>query len=354
MKVAITGYYGTGSSAVLDLLSEYSCCSEGGLSSYEHVPLYFPDGLFDLEHKLLYGNDLHRSDEAIKSFRKAMYNLNDTDFGWYGSYKKLYGDKFKNIVDAFLESITQYTYEGVWYNYYRNSHFELKKFVKDCVKTFLPGKYIVGSFGRTMPELIEQTMELSFVSEEFFFKQSRKFIREYCEMINRDNAQILLLDHLMFPHNAYKIDRYFDDDFRLIIVERDIRDMFTLCKYVWPRMGIKAPYPVEPEAFLQLWTNMRAAERKTDNPHVLRIHFEDLIYKYDESVAKIESFLQMSPEQHVRKKTRFVPEKSINNTQNFRIQEEWDKEVKVFSGRTEDMYEFPYERKANIEDTFDN
>lgn len=354
MNIAITGYYGTGSSAVLDLLAEYDSCTEGGLHSYEHVPLYFPGGLFDLEHKLLYGNDPHRSDEAIKSFRKAMYDLNDKDFNWFGSYRKMYGEQFKNIVDDFIESITQYSCPGEWYNYYTDGGFSLKKFIMDCIKLLIPGKKIDYKFGQMPPSLIRRQMEFSYISEDEFYACARQFIKRYCDMINRDRSTVLLLDHLLFPHNAYKISKFFDDDFRLIVVERDVRDMFALCKHVWPTRGFLPPYPTDPQDFLTLWTNMKRAERKTDDPHVLYVQFEDLIYKYEETVARIEAFTGLTPAQHIHPRTRFIPENSINNTQNFRIEKEWEQEVECFVGRTDEIYDFPYLRKADLKDTFDD
>lgn len=354
MNVAITGYYGTGSSAVLGLLSEYEGCSEGGLHPYEHIPLYTPDGLFDLEHKLLLGNDVHRSDEAIKRFRRAMYRLNDNYYAWFGSYRDLFGDRFRQIVDTYLGAITQYTCPGEWYDYYQASRFSPKKLLKDCVKTLLPGKTVRGPFGKEPPKVRTQQMELSFLTPQEFYDHSKQFIRDYCAMVNRDNSPVLLLDHLLFPHNAYKIDNYFDDDFRLIIVERDVRDMFVLCKYVWARMGIQSPYPSDPEAFLQLWNAMRASEQRLDHPHILRVQFEDLIYDYDRTVAKIEAFVGLRPEQHIRPKESFDPAKSINNTQNFRIEPQWEAEIASFEGRTPDIYPFPYLRTPDIRDTFDN
>ena len=354
MNIAITGYYGTGSSAVVDLLAEYTGCSEGGLHSYEHIPLYVPDGLFDLEHKLLLGNDLHRSDEAIKAFRKAMYALNDNNHGWFGSYNYHYNDEFKQIVDRFIDKLVQYRHSGQWYHYYEKPRFSPVKFAKDCIKTLLPNKEVPGDFGKVSRIPPEQTMELSFISEEDFFRHARQFIKEYFAMINSDGAEHLILDHLVFAHHGYKIDRYFDDDFRLIIVDRDVRDLYVLCKYVWPRMNISAPYPREKDAFLTLWNRIRAAERPVQSDKVLRVHFEDLIYRYDETVARIERFVGLSPEQHIAPKSRFDPSRSINNTQNFRIRPEWTEETADIPERTQDIYDFPYERIADINDTFDN
>ncbi len=354
MIIAITGYYGTGSSAVLDLLSEYEGCSEEGLRSYEHVPLYFPNGLFDLELKLLYGNDPHRSDEAIKSFRKAMHELNIQNFGWFATYREKFGPRFQEIVDEFIDSIVQFKCKGEWYNYYTKPKFNLIKFAKDCIKTVLPGKEVYGEFGKPLPKLTVNEMELSFISPEDFYACAKKFIYNYLGMLGADKTPVLLIDHLLFPHNAYRIKNYFDDDFRLIVVERDVRDMFALCKYVWTSRGFTSPYPTEPEAFLTHWTNMKKAERKTDDPRVLYLQFEDLVYRYDETVAKIETFAGLSPEKHLRPKTRFIPENSINNTQNFRIEEAWEKEVEIFYGKTDNIYDFPFERKAKLKDTFDD
>lgn len=353
MKIAITGYYGTGSSAIVDLLAEYEGCSEGSLRNYEHIPLYVPDGLFDLESKLLYNNDLHRSDEAIKSFRKAMYRLNDEYQGWFGSYKYHYGNQFREITDRFIDKLVQYRHSGQWYDYYEKPKFSAVKFAKDCIKTCLPGKEIQGVFGMVNRIPPERTMELSFISPEDFYCHARQFIKEYCDMIAGDHKGDLILDHLVFPHHAYKMDRFFDDDFRLIIVDRDVRDLYVLCKYVWPRLNVSAPYPREKDAFLTLWNRIRGAERPCDSEKVLRVHFEDLIYRYEETVARIEAFVGLTPEQHIAPKSRFDPARSINNTQNFRIRPEWTAEVADIPEKTRDIYDFPYERIADINDTFD-
>lgn len=354
MIVAVTGYHGTGSSAVLDLLVEYEGCSECGLRSYEHVPLYFPNGLFDLEHKLLLGNDPHRSDEAIKSFRGAMYELNRQKFGWMGTYQQYFGNAFKDNVDEFIANITQFKCNGLWYNYYKRGNLTPVKLLKDCIKTLIPGREIYGDFGREPPQLLKQELEISFVTEQEFFSHAKRFVRNYCDMVNRDNVPTLLIDHLLFPHNAYKVEKYFDDDFRLIVVDRDVRDLFVLCKYVWAGMGFDSPYPTEAEAFLQHRINMKRAERRTDDPRVLYINFEDLIYRYDETVAQIEKFVGLTPEQHLHPRTRFIPENSINNTQNFRIEEAWENEVALFEEAGVELYPFPYERKTQLEKTFDN
>lgn len=67
-KIVIpTGYMGSGSSAVTDLLSEidgYSCTN----GNFEYVFMHCPNGVFDLEDKLLKGNNDLRSDESFRHF----------------------------------------------------------------------------------------------------------------------------------------------------------------------------------------------------------------------------------------------------------------------------------------------
>ena len=107
MNIAVTGYFGSGSSAVLDLLCEFDSVTTGlpdNIKSFEHTTLYQPGGIFDLEDKLLLGNDIHRSDEAIRTFKTEMMRLNDNNFGWFGSFKEMFGDEFEkitNILEAY-------------------------------------------------------------------------------------------------------------------------------------------------------------------------------------------------------------------------------------------------------------
>ena len=111
-------YMGSGSSAVTDLLKEYEGINTKN-SDFEYVFLYAPDGLFDLEYKLLYNNNAIRSDEAIKNFRKLMEKLYHYD-GWgIANYKDKISDNFMNVVEYYLDSIITSKYQGIWY-YHKN------------------------------------------------------------------------------------------------------------------------------------------------------------------------------------------------------------------------------------------
>ena len=79
--VITTGYMGSGSSAATDLISEFRGYDFNN-GDFEYVLLHCPDGLFDLEDKLLLGNTAIRSDEAIHRFLECAKTLYDTKNYW--------------------------------------------------------------------------------------------------------------------------------------------------------------------------------------------------------------------------------------------------------------------------------
>ena len=86
------GYMESGSSAVTDLIKEYENVNND-YNYLEYVFLHCPDGVFDLEDKLLIGNNAIRSDEAIHSFLMRMKELYSKKYWWVGNYCKIGGGK---------------------------------------------------------------------------------------------------------------------------------------------------------------------------------------------------------------------------------------------------------------------
>ena len=109
INVAVTGYFGTGSSAVVDLLKEYENVRVVPFEnqSYEHNVLYHHGGLYDVCTLLSRGNTLYTSDKVISTFITEMKRLNDYNYVWFGSYQKMFGNKFMDLVYEFVESIAE-------------------------------------------------------------------------------------------------------------------------------------------------------------------------------------------------------------------------------------------------------
>ena len=170
--------------------------------------------------------------------------------------------------------------------------------------------------------------------------------------INGNND--MLMDQLLLPHNLYRMENYFDDNAKVIVVERDPRDVFILNKYIWAQNNFGVPMPYEVNEFCKYYKGMRESEKPTNSKKVLRINFEDLIYKYDETVKKVMKHLDFSEQMHVNKKTRFNPDLSIKNTQIFNSSHKYDEEMKIIEGELKEyLYDFPYVLENEIENTME-
>lgn len=351
MNVIAVGYSGTGSSAILHLLSEYQGFDIAIKGSYEHVLFYIPDGLFDLEDRILRNNSIHMFDGAINRFYSAMKRLNDNDFGWFGGYKRKYGNQFMQIVDCFIEEITQYKFEGYWSDdfCYRAS---VKALLKDSVKK-LCGKE-TGKYGYNLDRFGDGIVRYSFITSDQFYISAKKFVKSYCDMIRMGRKESLLWDQLILPQNLYRLDQYFEDT-KVIVFDRDPRDMYVLSKYVWPTIVNSAHlFPTNPKEFVDYYKSLKNSELPYTGSNVLRLHFEDLIYQYEITVRKIEEFLEIAPVYHTKVQEVFKPDVSIKNTQNFRMKPSWIDEVQIIEEQmVNEIYPFPYVITNKMSETSD-
>lgn len=340
-KIAITtGYMGSGSSAITDLLSEFDDYNVNN-RDFEYVMLHCPDGLFDLEDKLLNGNNALRSDEAICRFEKCMKILYDTKNFWPGMYKKRVSVKFEDITEKFVETLLDFKFDNNIYWYFQqvpdNVILQMVNYLKRLLKV-LP---IHNTSNR--PTLKYKGMKISYPTPEEFYKSAKKYLNDFYSLLGYAEHN-LLLDQFLLPHNLFRINNYFDENVRIFVVDRDPRDVFVLNKYVWLKKGCPIAYPIDVKDFCKYYKKMRHSERLLDDRRVLRIHFEDLIYNYENSVVKICNFLDLKKEGHTRKKEKFDPQKSINNTQVFRNFYNCGDEIFLIEKELSNyIYAFPYD-----------
>lgn len=340
-----TGYMGSGSSAVTDLISEFKDCQNEN-KSYEYVLLHCPNGLFDLEDKLLIGNNAIRSDEAIRSFELQMNKLYNKKFWWVGNYEKIIGPNFKNITNKFISNIEQFNFYGYWY---MHEEVDTKMFFKLLLRK--PLKIL--TFNKVKFNKIlkyKDGMRISFIKPSDFYKSSHEYIYSVVEEIGKGKENIII-DQFLLPFNLHRVDNYFDDKLKVIAVERDPRDVFIINKYIWQEKQICVPVPLDVHEFCKFYKNMRESELPTDSNKVYRVKFEDLIYNYDEELEKITKFLGFTKKDHINKKTRFNPDISIKNTQLFR-KEEYREETKIIEKELKKyLYDFPYEINNDVKKT---
>jgi len=345
LYVAVTGYYSTGSSALIDLLKEYDdvAIASPVRGDYEHMAFFSHGALYDLSAILLNPScSVYNSDMAINGFIDAAKRLNDNDFGWFGSYKKYYGDSFMEITMRFVEAISKKKdrrsaahIEKVRFSFVKAA---LQLAAKVCYKrpiTKLGRKYVYDA----------NCGYYSMPSKETFCEAAKRYTKDYMEMCAKE-ARINVFDHLVWPQQSNSITDFMPENFKVIVLDRDPRDVYLLNKYYWhkpPVSTAKPYYPTDCKEFCEEWKNTIQKRQSTEK--ILYLHFEDMIYRYDETVERVEAFLGLSEKKHVKKKTTFKPDSSIENTQVYLVNKEWEEEIKfMYDSISEYFYDFPYER----------
>lgn len=355
-RIAVTGYYGTGSSAVVDLLSEVSNvkCALG--SRYEHTNLNCAGGLFDLEARLFHENSNYfNRDIALNDFYNEMLKQYRYNFGWYGSYKKNIGIKYLESVKELMSSISISIGKKSLAHTTKRRFSLYKAILQIAAKVFFKRRYGVLGCKYVYDKDPQRLLTASY---EEFLDAARSFVSSYFECCQQGNND-MIYDHLIFPEQCGVVERYFDDDFRLIIVDRDPRDIFISDKYFWStaKFGFqKMPMPHDLEGFCDYW---KAMHERTDKyykqKNIMKVRFEDLVYDYEETVQRIFSFCEIDSTRHSKKMEIFNPNCSINNTQVFNTVDGVDEVCDIITKRLPDLvYSFPYRYDGKSTAVFDN
>lgn len=305
--ITCASYHGTGSSAVTDLLEEYEKCFS--LSEYEFRFVQDPEGISDLEYNLIENQHRLNSGHALKRYKRKVDFLAGNKL--IRKYEKFFNNHWKEYSYEYIDELTDLSYSGYWhqdvidkgkifYTYKRSIN-------KILQKTIWKDKKDVN-----MNELPKEIMFCSYPSENKFLECTRKYIDKLFEEANIKNEENIIVDQLVPPSNIKRYIRYFNK-IKVIIVERDPRDIYCLAKYIWKDSVI----PTESVEKFCSWFRLTRKHRELEEcaeDKVILIQFEDLIYKYEETVGKIEKFLGLEFKNHKMKKRKFKPNESIKNT----------------------------------------
>lgn len=347
-KIVIpTGYMGSGSSAITDLISEIDGY-DADHGTFEYVFLHCPNGVFDLEDKLLIGNNALRSDEALRVFRKTMKQLYDKKYWWVGHYNINMCPEFMDFTDEYISSLIQYYPSFYWY-YQENADMKMiiKLIVRRIVATITFNKI------RLPKPLLYNHMVVSYVSPKEFYEKTRKYLSKLWIELGIEKRN-LVLDQLLLPFNMYRANNYFgEDEMIAFVVDRDPRDMFIINKYIWAKSGATVPYPTDVDEFCKCYRRLRQMELPATHLGIYRLHFEDLVYHYEKTTIKIYAALGVDERAHKKRFTQFNPDSSIENTQLFLAKKEFNEEARVIASElSEYLYDFPYERIPNFQKCF--
>lgn len=347
VNVAVTGYFGTGSSAVVDLLKEYEDVRVAPFDnqSYEHNVLYHHGGLYDVCTLLTRGNTLYTSDKVISTFITEMKRLNDYNYVWFGSYQKMFGDKFMNLVYEFADSIAEKRDDKTT-NHIVKTRFSILKASAQILMRIMQKR----RFSNYGVKYIYDTEEAycALPTEDELYKAAKKFTNGYFSLFDKNEGrEVKIFDHIIWPGQIDDFAECFEDNFKMIIVDRDPRDLYALDQHIWSANKYRKSnihFPTDITAFSKEWENTLV--QNFNNPNALRVHFEDLVYDYENTVKRIEAFLGLSSDAQTHAKEHFNPDDSIENTQVYKVNPEWEKEAKQIEELIPELlYTFPYDRK---------
>lgn len=305
--INVAGFFGSGSSAVVDLLKEfkdfYECDAEIRF-------IKDPGGLCDLETALLNHWDLINSAAAIVDFRKMIkkgcrhgrHFWSPAGMGYAHNISK----NFMALTDEYITKLTNYTYIGDFY------HFKFQKpylkYLLDRYRTaieyYSKGKFRTGNRSLT-------PLHFSHPSSEQFYEATQWFMEAiFAERVRGKDNPYIILDQAVSPSNTQVIHKYFKNS-KLIIVDRDPRDMFAN-EYRW---GCYLDNDYNEIKGGHNFAIRQRALRDTMvfDKDVLYIKFEDLIVDYDNTKAKIMEFVGLTEVDHLCPKKFLKPEVSIKN-----------------------------------------
>lgn len=321
--VVTSGYMGSGSSAMTDLLTEIEGY-KNTTNSFEYIFMHCPGGLFDLEDKLLWGNNALRSDEAVHVFFETMQDLYCKPNYWPSGYKDFLSSDFLKYCKEFISDIACVSIDETFWYYQENpQNFKMH------VMSILYGKKILRALGVKKP-LRYNEMIFAYPTAEEFYRAAKKFLGKIFVAMGSGNENIIV-DQLLLPHNIYRIDRYFGDELRVFVVERDPRDVFLMNKYYWSQKNAQVPYPYDVNDFCKMYRAIRDNEISLQDERILRLKFEELVYDYDNALARIYNHLGIAEEKHLRKLSIFDPKISVNNTQIFKRNEKYFEESEIIA-----------------------
>lgn len=306
--ITTTGYGGTGSSAISDILKEFNNCYSYG--SFEFRFLQDPDGIMDLEYKLVENVNRLNNDTAIKRFEKYCKLISGNN-GWWCNYNNIFEGKFNYLTGKYIKNLINFSWQGSWHQDEVSGENKItyKSKIYKIMRVLKMEKYLVKN----------EKMYFSMPKEKFYL-YTKEYLKELFQILNKENKEYLVLDQLIPPLNVKKYMKYFDN-IKIIIVDRDPRDLYVLNKEFWKEGWI----PTNIEIYIQWYKLLR--ENKEHHENILHLKFEDLVYKYEETLKIIMDFLDENKKNHINKMEFFNPQISKNNTQVFSNINKYKKEI---------------------------
>lgn len=313
MIIGACGFGSTGSSAVTDYLKEYQKFQV--LDNIEFTWVSSVDGLIDLDFHVNHPhNRTTDSIRAIDRYRELCNRM-------VNKYRSvgIPPEIFTNLTDNFLNSII--TTSWSWTT-------PRSKGLIDRIRRYFYARFRIVSkwevkHGRHWEGFPLETVSLS-VLPEGFDEKARKHVGDILSAMGADFSRPIILDQPFSGNNPQACFKFFDDPYA-VVVDRDPRD-----NYVFARTKLLGRFHLMPinrvEDFVKYYRALRKDQPYT-HPHerVICLKFEDMVYHYDETTAKLREFFHL-PE-NPNPKSIFDPAISMPNTQVWKRYPQFAKDI---------------------------
>jgi hypothetical protein len=320
--IDISGFVYSGKSSVSDILREVEGIYVPRVEE-EFDLLRIPGGLIDLKNAVEDWSPT-RVNAAYKKFASTAAAVGKS----LPFYKKFFNDSWAyenrypgyfEALDKFLKGIVDVNWLAPWPHENLNDR-ALKIFIRK----------IMWRFG------FMTQREVALISKEHFLRNAQCFTEELLwSGIDCSRFQSLVVHNSLEPFNpARNLVLY--KNAKSIVVSRDPRDIFAAAQFMYPGQ----------KDFLNRYLRICGAHDvnifikrfKIYNSNVcldkdvLRISYEDIVRKYDQSVDEIFSFLNIDPSRHLSRRASFNPDVSKKNIEiwkDFRYKKWWPDFIKI-------------------------
>ncbi|MBS3196824.1 hypothetical protein J0J70_12350 [Turicibacter bilis] len=331
--VSCASYYGSGSSAITDFVSEFD-----GVFSFTDEEFRFvqdPDGISDLEYNLVQNFNRHNSGHALKRYKNLVDFYCGNILG--KKYETFFHGNWKKYSYEYIDKLTEFTYNG-WWQYDLMDKGTFFYFRKRILNKILHMTIWKNHPERTLNTMKKEITYCSHPTEEDFLNYTKEYIESLFSSVS-NGADTVMVDQIVPPTNLARYLRYFND-IKVAVVDRDPRDIFVLEKYVW-KDGI---IPTDVETFCK-WFKYTREHRKNESlesDSVCYVQFEDMVYHYEETKKVLMEWLGLCEERHHEKNKFFDPNLSIRNTQTWKKIECDQNEIRFIEKELSDyLYNFP-------------
>ncbi|MCL1922677.1 MAG: hypothetical protein FWG15_02200 [Propionibacteriaceae bacterium] len=332
--VGVCGFTSSGSSAVTDLLHEFSDAQV--LDHCELSFTYYPDGLDDLTWQLTENYGKHFQSLAIERFRRLMSSR--------AFFRAVDKKTINQLTDQFLDQIVQVKWHGMSAHERDRLSFFLRRGSVLAMQKAMRAIRIAHA-PRVFFSMVGSRIELT-ARPENIYSAAQEFVTNVLAALGRDTEKITILNQPFCGNNPVKSFRYFGAP-KAIIIDRDPRDLYLFCKHHLRRRGEGMQIAMTSvEDFIAWFRTTRVQpDGLRERDDVMFIRFEELLYDYDNAISKISAFTGVKT--HVAKGKYFKPNWSRSNSQLFRNYPKNAEEIKVIEGELPEFL-FPFDEYPDI------